>query len=320
MEYTTRIVRSVEGLSQEEALITLQSHSAFRPGTKIASLDDQNGRWVAKLLEPKVAGEAELDELTEKEEKKAEPKLDTPEKEEHEEHEKSESPFEEKEDHKDEDKSKDSADAKIKALETKIDKLLDALGISEDKGPEGPVAEGPVPPAGDSGPVPAAPKPPKAPKAPAGGPSKGPELPPGSGAKLKPGEVPNKPGVTPVGSPAFASVKQANPGMNPPVPVPAGAAPAPGGVGSNPAMCAKCGGAGCDLCRPGQGASATQTPPMAGVPVTSFVVSRLDSDREVSIRQAKISLENEFASRGFKVARIKRNGDYLHGLMVRNGS
>ena len=318
MDYTTRIVRSVAGLSQEEALVTLQEHSAFRAGTKIASLSDQNGRWVAKLLEPRFAGEEELDMLTEKEEKKAEPKLNPFEKKEHDEHEMSESPKEEHEEHespmKEKSEDKGGADKKIQELEKKIDKLLDALGIADDKALDGPMSDGavPPPPAGDM-----APPAPKAPKTPAG-PPKGPELPPGSGAKLKPGEVPNKPGVTPIGSPAFASVRTANPGMNPPVPTPAGAAPAPGGVGNNPAMCAKCGGAGCDMCRPGQGASAPQNPPMAGAPVvSSFVASRVDSNRGISIRQAKISLDNDFASRGFRVARIKRDGDYLHALMTR---
>ena len=324
MEYTTRIVRSVEGLSQEDALITLQEHPGFRAGTRIASLTDQDGRWVAKLLEPKFANEEELDMLTEKEEKKAEPKLNPSEKAEHEKHEKSESPEEEHEEHespkeeKEEHKAdEDSDDAKIKALEQKIDKLLDALGLAGEKAPKGPSAEGPIPPAGEAGPIPpAAPAAPKAPKAA----PKGPELPPGSGAKLKPGEVPNKPGVTPIGSPAFASVKQANPTVNPPVIT---TSPAAASSPAAAASCAKCGGTGCDQCRAAQGASAPQAAPAAGsapATVTSFVVSRLDSDKDVTIRQAKLSLENEFASRGFRVARIKREGEYLHGLMVRNDS
>ena len=73
-----------------------------------------------------------------------------------------------------------------------------------------------------------------------------------------------------------------------------------------------------------QGASGPQAPHMPGAvapgTVSSFVASRLDSDRDISIRQAKISLENEFASRGFRVARIKRDGGYLRALMTRNDS
>jgi len=311
MDYTTRIVRSVEGLSQEEALITLQEHPEFNNGTKIASLQDQGGRWVATLLEPKFANEDnfekhmedDLDDIMKHEDsdEKSESKND-----EHEEH---ESPKEEKEEHE------GGKDEKIEELEKKIDKLLDALGLSDDeKAPEGPSLDGaiPPPPAGDM--VPPVPKPP------AKGIGQGPELPPGSGAKLKPGEVPNKPGVTPVGSPAFASVKQA---MNPPVPM-SGTATPPNTPSSAAASCTKCGGAGCDQCRMGQGASGPQAPHMPGTTpattVASFVASRLDSDRDITIRQAKISLENEFATRGFRVARIKREGHYLRALMTRNDS
>ena len=55
MEYTTRIVRSSEGLTKEAALLGLQEHPSFMPGTKIANIYNQGGRWVAKLMEPKVA-------------------------------------------------------------------------------------------------------------------------------------------------------------------------------------------------------------------------------------------------------------------------
>jgi hypothetical protein len=57
MEYTTRIVRSSEGLTKEAALLGLQEHPSFMPGTKIANIYNQGGRWVAKLMEPKVANE-----------------------------------------------------------------------------------------------------------------------------------------------------------------------------------------------------------------------------------------------------------------------
>ena len=49
------MVRSTEGLSQEDALTSLQNHPSFKAGTKIASVYNQGGRGVAKLIEPKVA-------------------------------------------------------------------------------------------------------------------------------------------------------------------------------------------------------------------------------------------------------------------------
>lgn len=156
-------------------------------------------------------------------------------------HEELESSIEKEESHED---HEDSEMKKIKSLEKKIDLLLDALGISEkgenlDEKPEGPSAD-----------LPAAPPSEKGPKA---GPKGSDPLPPGSGAKLKPGEVPNKPGITPVGAPAFASVQ-------------------------------------------------------------SFTASKLDAGNTLTIRQAKAQLENEFA--GFRVARIKRDGDAIHARMV----
>jgi hypothetical protein len=304
MEYTTRTVTSSEGLSQTEALISLQEHPEFKSGTRITGIYNQGGRWIAKLEEPKVANENPFEEDIE--ESPAELH-----EEKHEEHEESESPLEELEEHEGED-HEDSEEKKIKQLEKKIDLLLDALGISE-KGEEPKLPEAPDAPAAD---LPAAP-------APKGGPAKSDPLPPGSGAKLKPGEVPNKPGMTPVGAPAFASVKTAGCDGScdegscehcdkqrkeatsvPPNAVGMSAtdsaATAPE---SNEADCARCGGSdpSCTQC--------------SGQTVASFTASRLDPERELTIRQAKAGLENEF--KGFKVSRIKRDGDYLHALISR---
>lgn len=55
MEYITRTVESRAGLSQEEALASLQDHPQFKAGTKIKSIRQHQDHWVAKLLEPKVA-------------------------------------------------------------------------------------------------------------------------------------------------------------------------------------------------------------------------------------------------------------------------
>ena len=365
MAYKTRTVKSSKGLSQEKALLTLQQHPEFKPGTKIASIYNQGGIWVAKLLEPKKAsgwsdyGEAlgdiaevggdilsapidaaggiwnsgqalaqgdiggavtapiagglaavgdlgaaatdaaqhlhlpggttdaaipsgyqktdqaggqstepsdasspdanglnsqggEWDEFyapaSGKESatrRKAGDDLldldDSPADLHDDKHEKEESPLEEIEEHEEHegDESK-----KLKELEKKLDLLLDALGISE---------KGEKPDSTDdlSAPAPDAPAPTPKGKGPKSDP-----LPPGSGAKLKPGEIPNKPGQVPVGSPAFSSVQP-----------------------------------------------------------TSFVASQLDLDRILTIRQAKAQLENEF--KGYRVARIKREGDYVHALVVR---
>jgi len=369
MDYTTRIVKSASGLTQHEALLSLQNHSQFQAGTKIASIHNQGGHWVAKLLVPKVAfdfgditdavggaanavgnwadkgtqpwqdvaqgvsnatgdiaggasnfvgnqidrAQNNVNDLAQgnigaipgnmagdleqgvkdigsmagdvagdiaggyanaadsamdnakstwgttndaangvrnllsnrRRAGEAFEDIDESPADLHDDmHEMDESPFEEMEEHKGE----GSTGKKIAELEKKIDLLLDALGISEkgedmDEMPEGPSAD-----------LPAAPKGPK-------GPKKSEPLPTGSGAKLKPGEVPNKPGMTPVGSPAFASV-------------------------------------------------------------TSFVASRLDSNRDLSIRQAKFSIENELKQAGqlnnFRVAKIKRDGDYIRAQVVKN--
>src|SRR4051812_6147796 len=55
MEYNSRTVRSRPGLTQEEALASLQSHPLFKAGTKIAGIRRRGDRWVADLLEPKTA-------------------------------------------------------------------------------------------------------------------------------------------------------------------------------------------------------------------------------------------------------------------------
>jgi hypothetical protein len=305
MEYTTRIVKSASGLSQTDALISLQDHPEFVAGTRIASIYNQGGYWVAKLLEPKIAEFEKIEEDID--ESPADLHEDL--------HELEESPLEEIEEHED---HEDSEEKKIAELEKKIDLLLDALGISE-KGDE---PEMPKAPKADA---PAAP-------APKGGPKSEP-LPPGSGAKLKPGEVPNKPGMTPVGSPAFSSVKTANcegscevgscencdkqrkeaqasmpPNAQgiPSVSNPAASGPV-AGAPIQEENCMQCGHTPCVCSKP----AASMSPNT----VSSFTASRLDQNRELTIRQAKAALENEF--KGFRVARIKRDGDYIHALVSR---
>lgn len=307
MDYTTRIVKSGLGLTQHEALLALQNNDRFQPGTKIASIHNQGGHWVAKLLEPKMA-EVMDDEM-------APAEL----------HDEAHEAVEEAKDEAHEEKHDQVQEKKIKELEKKIDLLLDALGISEkgekaDEQPEAPAAD-----------LPAAPSPSKK------GPKGSEPLPPGSGAKLKPGEVPNKPGVTPVGAPAFASVKTAGcdgdckessceycdkhrkeavasypPGV--------GNTAAPDGAGASTppatAMCPKCGGASGSCRCTTQGApNVNPISPSASGPVTAFTASKSDPNHSISIRQAKAQLENEFD--GFRVARIKREDDTIRAYLTR---
>jgi hypothetical protein len=311
MEYTTRIVRSSEGLTKEAALLGLQEHPSFMPGTKIANIYNQGGRWVAKLMEPKVA-ETEVEPCEHCEDKGCQhckktaagafEDIDESPAELHDEmHEESESPLKELEEHKDEDheeKHEQSEEKKLKELEKKLDLLLDALGISE-KGdepevPAAPKGEGPAD-------LPAAP-------APKGGPSKSEPLPPGSGAKLKPGEVPNKPGMTPVGAPSFASVNRHEAEAS----VPPNAMPTGGGqaastppVSPSVGKCTKCGGT--------SGACACGTSDATVTAAKSFTASKLDEGGTLTIRQAKAQLENHYE--GFCVARIKRDGDAIHARL-----
>jgi hypothetical protein len=351
MEYTTRIVRSSEGLTKEAALLGLQEHPSFMPGTKIANIYNQGGRWVAKLMEPKVANETcqlcqmAIDPsvgtcqspqcLKQKTAAGAFEDLDASPAEMHDEShdESAESPLEEIEeiekDDEHEEKHEQSEEKKLNELEKKLDLLLDALGISE-KGDEPKLPSDPEDLEGPEADLPAAP-------APKSGPSKPEPLPPGSGAKLKPGEVPNKPGMTPVGAPAFASVKTAScegscekgtcencdkqhkeaQASMPPnaVNAPAGATPSASGPVAQ-ASCPKCGQANCSCNQP----NVNPTSPGASGPVhpgtvASFTASRLDSGNALTIRQAKAQLENHYE--GFRVARIKRDGDAIHARMER---
>jgi hypothetical protein len=321
MAYQTQIVKSGPGLTQHEALLTLQNHRNFKPGTKIASIHNQAGHWVAKLMVPKTAGE-EVEPCEHCEDKGCQhckktaagafEDIDESPADLHEDmHEEGESPLEEIEEHaadEHEEKHEQSEEKKIAELEKKIDLLLDALGISEKGESPDEMSEGPEGPTAD---LPAAP--PKG--GPADGPKKSEPLPPGSGAKLKPGEVPNKPGVTPVGAPSFASVKQATDGA---MGMPASpSASGPTGLGMQ--SCPTCGGTAGN-CTCSNAAGTPNVPgavsPSASGPVTSFTASKTDADRNTSIRMAKAQLENEFE--GFRVARIKRAGDTIHARLEKS--
>jgi hypothetical protein len=322
MHYTTKLFKSASNLSQEEALDALQNSETFTPGSKIVGFYNQGGHWIAKVkiaeVEPCEHCEDEGCQHCKKTAAGMFEDIDESPADLHDEkHEGEESPLEELEEHDDlddHDEHEESEDKKLKELEKKLDLLLDALGINE-KGDEPKVPSGP-----EEGPadLPAAPSADKGPKHE--------PLPPGSGAKLKPGEVPNKPGMTPVGAPAFASVKTAacdgscdegscehcdkqrkeatsTPpnavGMNPD-------GGTPSSTGPVAAACPKCGAAG------GSCSCGSDTSGSSG-PVTAFTASKVDSGRKLTIRQAKAQLENHYE--GFRVARIKRDGDAIHARM-----
>lgn len=202
LNYLERTVRSAPNLSQEDALDSLQSHPNFRPGTKIASLRRRGERWVATLHIPKTAGGFppggdELDEGPPK--PKAGPE-DGPD---------DGAPDDGPEGLPGMDGPPDGppgADGEKKpgkgGAETEILHVLTEILHALKGGPVGPEMGGPD----DMGPGPDAMGGPP----PHGGPGLPPPGPPkpgamGIGAKLKPGEVPNKPGVVPIGAPAFSS-------------------------------------------------------------------------------------------------------------------
>lgn len=198
--YIERRVRSAPGISQEEALNSLQSHPNYRRGTKIASFRRRGDRWVADLLIPKTAGEFPPSDDDGGEEPKKPPKDDG---------------GDEPDDGGQEDpglpgldgppdgpddggppkEKKGGGDEMIVHLLTEILHALKGgpvgpgLGGPDDMGP-GPDAMGGPPPHGGPGLPPTGPPKPGA---------------MGIGAKLKPGEIPNKPGMVPIGAPAFSS-------------------------------------------------------------------------------------------------------------------
>lgn len=209
--YTRRTVTSRAGLSQEEALLSLQEHPDFaKRGARIGSIRRRGDQWVATILEPKVAefppGGGD-DEGPDEGSEPKEPKADS-------------APAGDGDsDDGGPDGGSDgppgaegkggSEKAEVGQLLHLVQQIADALGVvapdAMAAGPAGPDAMGP----GPSGP----PAP-----SPHGGPAPGAGMEPGGhgggfgggqphGTKLKPGEVPNKPGVVPVGSPAFAKVQ-----------------------------------------------------------------------------------------------------------------
>lgn len=193
MLYTKRIVRcSARGLSREDAKLSLEKQFE---GTELLDIKRRGDKWVATLLEPKTAEFPPKDEETDSEES-APPKDEGG----SEENESPPSPDEGGDSDgppKGPPKEKGGEKVELSALLDLVSQIADKLGIIPGgavPGAEDPMAAGP--------PVP----PPPGPPSPHGGVG-------GEGhqeivhrTKMKPGDTP--PGVTPIGSPAFASLSR----------------------------------------------------------------------------------------------------------------
>lgn len=190
MQYNRRTVTSRAGMSQEDALLGIQSHPEFKEGSTIAGIRRRGDRWVISVLEPKEAalpfekedeGGPDFEGLDEgpKEEKPESPldKLDDNEP----------KPHHEGEDHE------KSEMSELKELIKDVKKIIDALGINDEdsKAPGMDDTPAPKPP---SPPAPPAPKPAEKEK----------EV--TLNKSMRPGEAP--PGTVNVGSPAFASTNK----------------------------------------------------------------------------------------------------------------
>jgi len=200
-----RIVTSLPGLSHDEALVSLQEHEDFVPGTKIASLRPMGNRWIARLEEP-ITKKAEdddsddsLDLEPDKEVEAPKPPFDSDGSDDSDDSDDSDSDSSDKPKppKKGEPSDKKDKGGDLKEVLNLLRDIAEALGVSPglDEG------AGPLPPS------------PKGPK-PLDGPPGGPPGLPGGGpepakkpTKLGPGEVPG--GVTPPGAPAFSKVKAA---------------------------------------------------------------------------------------------------------------
>lgn len=251
MEYITRNLTSPPGLSQEDALLSLQNHPSFKDGTKITGIRRRANVWVADILEPKTAEFPPKEENDGSDENGA---IDSPPKDDKPTDSGSDSDGDgapsdgpPSDDNPNGPPSSKDGDGKPEGKGSVEEQILHTLqqllhavqGGGAPEGLGGPDALGP----GDGGI--GGPPPPK------GGPAGGPPAPlPGkggpAGAKfpprpMKPGDTP--PGGTPVGAPAFSHTKQANPSIAPGAgtPVPSGQA-GPVGPQATGGVCPQCGG------------------------------------------------------------------------------
>lgn len=177
MDHISRTVESRPGLTQEEALASLQKHPQFKVGTIIESIKPRGNFWVAQLKEPKVAAEfppvSDDEESESPEEEASESPAD--------EKDEGENPFSGEESDGPPSPPKEKSEKPEKKEEAQISELVDLvhaiadkLGISPagpdlgDAAPLGDVPPGPPPsphggpggpgPGGPGGPPPHAPK------------------------------------------------------------------------------------------------------------------------------------------------------------------
>lgn len=314
MKFARRSVRSKPGLTQEEALLSLQSDPSYRPGVdEITSLRRRGSRWVAELRAPKTAGPppAFADEGPEEEGPSDDapdgPPAPSPDEGPSDEGSPddsgSEGPPSPDDGEKKEPGKEKKGDVEGQILQT-LQAILHALGGGGPEGMGGPDALGPGPdgPAGPPPPAHAGPgHPPGAGAGPPGGGA------PKPGRPMKPGEAP--PGSTPVGAPAFAS-RQAAPVPGVPGAVPGGATPAAPGAGG---ACPQCGGP--EPC-PIHGASAINQPP--GGPSGMSPVASLRNELAPMIGKAPTLTISTGANQPInEVVQIVREAVEPHGYQVK---
>lgn len=210
MLYLKRTVKcSAVGISRDEAIASLEASTRFASGFEVLNMKKQANKWVATILEPKVAdmppfmddndddddntpkkpkppgGDSDPDQEAPDPEGDSPPSPDGsgppdggP----------SDGPPKEKGGHKEQ--------AELHELISLVHSIADHLGLSAPGGDGGPMGGGPDGPPGPPMPPPGGP--------PAGGPDDHQTI--VHQRALKPGEAP--PGTTPIGTPAFSSVAQ----------------------------------------------------------------------------------------------------------------
>lgn len=306
MNYESKTLRSRPGLSQEEALSALQSHPLFKQGTRIQSIRKRGKIWVAEVLEPVTAA---FPPSGGEESGPSSPPSDGP---------SDDSPASDdgsgsddgspfggdgpdsppSDGDSDKPKKSDGGGTDAKMLHV-LEQILHALqggepepsvGGPDDLGPDGP--GGPDGSAGLSDFADSS----------AGAGS-------GPGAKLKPGEVPNRPGAVPLGSPAFAS-RQANPLAPGAAPGGPAGAPAAGGVTCPPGYTQVNGQCVPDTAGGTPDASSSGAP---GLTAATYTVKRPDNG--MTIKQAKTELTAQWQPYGYEVKRIVRENGVIRALV-----
>lgn len=307
MEYKTRHLTSESGMTQKEALLSLQKDPSFKQGSVVASIRRRDDQWVAEVLEPKTA---EFPPKKDDNESDNDSNPDAP-------------PTSDPDNDGDDDSSP-SGDTDKDFAGGDDKKPSKSDGDKPEGGKGGGVEEQilhlvqqilhAVQPGGGvgndaSGLAPGGPPPP--PPGPSGPP--GPGGPPGAGAPggkpksmfppkaLKPGDTP--PGGTPIGAPAFASAKQGEYGM---APVPTGQA---GPVNSPAGVCPQCGGP--QPCPEHSGLNQAVAA-KAGKSATLYLATKGENLKK-AVEEARIAVKPY----GYEVKQAKFGQDRIHILASR---